>query len=50
MSFIFVKVVIHGTVSLTSLSKKAWRIGFVNRRYVHDDTKSEKVKALWETI
>jgi len=28
--------------SLTSLSKKACRIGFENRRYVHDDTKFEK--------
>jgi hypothetical protein len=32
--------------SLTSLSKKACRIGFENRRYVQDDTKFENVKGL----
>jgi hypothetical protein len=32
--------------SLTLLSKKACRIGSENRRYVHDDTKFENVKAL----
>jgi hypothetical protein len=36
--------------SLTSLSKKAYRIDFENRHYVHDDTKFEKVKVLRETI